>query len=69
MEVSAATGEGIDEAIESMLRLALKAQGDREQPLEPGKPVERNEELNFHERYSPREEPICCFRPVPRWFK
>ncbi|KAL7561218.1 hypothetical protein ACA910_004140 [Epithemia clementina (nom. ined.)] len=70
MEVSAATGEGVDQAIESILRLALQARAEKE-PLElQGISSGRKEELDFHERYAAREEPgLCCCRPLPPWFR
>jgi GTPase SAR1 family protein len=84
VEVSAATGEHVDEAIEALVRLALLSKQKKENnqradntglPVPssarssiPDAPTRRNERLDLHQRYAPDDE--CTFlRPLTQLFK
>jgi len=69
-EVSAATGEGVDEAVEALVRLALEAR-DKDAAASPetdGKIetnanpsyLQRNQKLDLQQRYAPKEK-VTCF--------
>lgn len=88
-EVSAATGEGVDEAMGALVLLALdskktsssntvdattalvshdKNSGSGETEFYK-QSYQRNQKLDLHQRYAPKEDLCSCFRPVVRWFK
>lgn len=83
VETSAATGHGIDEAFDILVRLALASKGGDEQQQqqqhEAGQQQQQkqhqmtwryNKELDLAERYSPKEEQCCLlpvFQPFIRW--
>ena len=82
VEASAATGHGIDEAFDILVRLALMSKGGDEQQQQHNtgqkqlqhqkqqKNWRYNKELDLAERYLPKEEQCCLlpvFQPFVRW--
>lgn len=69
-EVSAATGEGVSEAMETLLRLALSNNAaPRVQLLNVPKPTRQQQPqpfLDLHQRYAPKHERccVCLLRPL-----
>jgi small GTP-binding protein len=62
VEVSAATGEGVNEAVEALIALALEPTEDAAPaPMPPPRQV--NEELDLHHRFSKKKE--NCFFCLP----
>lgn len=81
-EVSAATGEGVNEAMEALVTLALEASKVEEEETtltttttnstttEAGYSTGRqNQELDLHRRYAPKEETCCCCCRPPGLFR
>lgn len=73
-EVSAATGEGVDEAIDALVLLALESKAKKADNVAPvveqngTRSYQRNQKLDLHQRYAPKEECSFC-RPLIRWFQ
>jgi hypothetical protein len=106
-EVSAATGQGVDTAIDALVELALESRNKNEEeqnvatitsgnrhttnngnsngngingnsiatPTASDAPAngtysyQRNQKLDLHQRYAPKEDPCFFLRPVIRWFQ
>jgi GTPase SAR1 family protein len=68
-EASASTGEGVSEAVGTMLRLALNSKQEPPQPKAPAIPMTRSrlDRLDLHQRYATEEE-SCCTTFVLRPF-
>ena len=75
IEVSAATGEGVSEAMEALVRLALeprqqKAEEEKKMPSPPSnKFTGRNQSLDLHKRYAPKDDRCFFLLPFTRWLK
>jgi hypothetical protein len=105
-EVSAATGEGLDTAIDALVELALESRKKDEEerkvattndngngninttnndisnvindnsiaiataaPANGTHSYQRNQKLDLHQRYAPKEDPCFFLRPFLRWFQ
>jgi len=83
-EVSAATGEGVDEAMEAMVTLALEASLSQDEAaamtVDPSAGAEgngsktnnnrrSNQELDLHKRYAPKDETCCWWFSPPTLFR
>jgi hypothetical protein len=100
-EVSAATGQGVDTAIDALIVLALESRNKNEEEQNvatttngnnnnnginetsvatatataPAAPTngtysyQRNQKLDLHQRYAPKEDPCFFLRPAIRWFQ
>lgn len=82
-EVSAATGEGVDEAMEAMVTLALEASssqderaaaimdrsGAHDDGIKANINRRSNQELDLHKRYAPKDETCCWWFSPPALFR
>jgi len=74
-EVSAATGEGVSEAMQALVQLAIEAQQEKEvsstrqETVVPTRSSRHNQELDLHKRYAPKEDHCCLFFNVPPLFR
>jgi hypothetical protein len=105
-EVSAATGQGVDIAIDALVELAIESRNKNEEeqnvatgnrpttnndnsngngingngnsiatltasaaPANGTYSFQRNQKLDLHQRYAPKEDPCFFCRPVIRWFQ
>jgi hypothetical protein len=96
-EVSAATGQGVDAAIDALILLALEPRNKDEHNsnttsnsnntanttnmntanTKVSAPAntngiysyERNQKLDLHERYAPKEDPCFFIQPAIQWFQ
>jgi len=75
IEVSAATGEGVNEAMEALVRLALapRQQESKEEMKMPSQLPNQfrgsNQTLDLHKRYAPKDDRCFFLQPITRWFK
>ena len=91
-EVSAATGQGVDTAIDALVELALESRNKdttrngningnaingnsiatptaSDAPANGIYSYQRNQKLDLHQRYAPKEDPCFFLRPFIRWFQ
>jgi GTPase SAR1 family protein len=73
MEASAATGQGVDEAIQALITLAMMTKRQREEAAQQQSPADTaplpsetifkyNKTLDLHQRYAPKDERCCILR-------
>jgi small GTP-binding protein len=69
-ETSAATGEGVTEAVEAILLLALASKDEEIKQQQRQQDLSGPDVLDLHERYAPNESDCCSiFRPLLQVFR
>jgi small GTP-binding protein len=71
-EASAATGEGVSEAMDTLLRLGLASAKEPEPKFPPVPSTRYQERLDFHERYATKEDncfALFILQPLLQFFR